>query len=145
MNIKITSHFIFILCLLLFSCSSSGEKNTKSDSPLAGTKWVLKVLNDKKVSPPDSTKSPFIILSKDDSKLNGNGGCNTIFSSYTLDGDKLKFGPIASTEMYCDQMETETEFTKALSNIVRYKINGTNLTLYNSDKVAAKLEAANRN
>lgn len=141
MNNKITLPLIFIFCTLILSCSSSGEKNTKSDSPLTGTKWVLKVLNDKNISPPDSTKAPFIILSKVDSKLNGNGGCNTIFSTYTLDGDKLKFGVIASTEMYCDQMEPETEFTKALSNIVRYKINGTNLNLYNSDKVAAKLEA----
>lgn len=125
----------------MLSCSSGDEKNMKSDTSLTDTKWVLKVLNDKIISPADTSKAPYIIFSKKESRLNGKGGCNTIFSSYALVGDKLTFGPIASTEMYCDQMETETEFLKTLSRIVRYRINGTILNLYNSEKIAAKLEA----
>ena len=40
--------------------------------------------------------------------------------TYRLDGEKLKFGPLATTRMACPAMETETASRKALEATTRY-------------------------
>jgi len=54
----------------------------------------------------------------------GNGGCNHWFASYTLDGDKLSFGPVGSTRKACAPalMEQEQRFFKALQTVERWDI-----------------------
>ncbi len=126
---------------MLFSCSSSNEQPSTPNASLTNTRWVLRALNDKKVFTPESGKEAYISLTKLDKRLSGNGGCNTMFSTYTLDGNNIKFGVIASTEMYCAQMETETAFLKALEKVVKYRIKGDTLYLYDSVGMIAKLEA----
>lgn len=44
-----------------------------------------------------------------DGRLTGHTSCNTLRASYTLDGDALKIGPIATTRMACGQRELEQE------------------------------------
>ncbi len=63
------------------------------------------------------------------------------------DGSNLKFGPVASTEMFCqDRMDTESAFFKALGNTRTFKISGDNLFLSDSAKtVVAKFEVVYMN
>lgn len=143
MNNKLILSVFILLSLALISCSSSKEEapNT-SKASLTNTRWVLRVLNDKKIFTPEKGKEAFISLSKDGNKANGVGSCNNFFTTYTLSGKNLSFGPVASTEMFCQNgMETETAFFKALSNTRTYKISGNYLYLSDSLKVIAKLEA----
>ena len=139
----LTISFILLLSSSLFSCSSSKEESPSvSNASLTNTRWVLRVLNDKKIFTPEKGKEAFITLSKDGNKANGVGGCNNFFTTYTLSGKNLSFGPVASTEMFCEgQMDTETAFFKAISNTKTYRINGNYLYLSDSSKVTAKLEA----
>ena len=44
-----------------------------------------------------------------DGRLAGHTSCNTLRASYTLVGDALKIGPIATTRMACGQRELEQE------------------------------------
>ena len=47
--------------------------------------------------------------------MTGYGGCNNIFSDYVAKDEKISFGPIASTRMYCEGlMELEGSFMRAL-------------------------------
>ncbi len=48
--------------------------------------------------------------------VSGNSGCNTYTGGYTLDGDQVTIGPLASTMMACEQaiMDQETQFLTAL-------------------------------
>ena len=134
---------ILFLSTSLFSCTSSKEESPSvPNASLTNTRWVLRVLNDKKIFTPEKGKEAFISLSKDGNKANGVGSCNNFFTTYTLSGKDLSFGPVASTEMFCQNgMETETAFFKAISNTKTYKISGNYLFLSDSAKVIAKLEA----
>jgi heat shock protein HslJ len=51
-----------------------------------------------------------------DGMLTGHTSCNTLRASYTLEGDKLKIGPIITTRMACAQplMEQEDRVLSAL-------------------------------
>lgn len=44
-----------------------------------------------------------------DGRLAGHTSCNTLRATYTLDGDALKIGPIATTRMACAEREREQE------------------------------------
>ena len=51
-----------------------------------------------------------------DGALSGHGSCNTLRGSFTLDGDKIRFGPIVTTRMACGPgaMEQEDRVLSAL-------------------------------
>ncbi len=138
---------ILITSVIILSCSSSDEKPMPPKASLTNTRWVLRVLNDKKIFTPEGGKEIFLTLNKDGNKANGTGGCNNFFSTFTLNGSSLKFGPVASTEMFCqDKMETESAFFKALEKTRTYKISGDNLFLSDSAKtVVAKFEVVYMN
>lgn len=48
----------------------------------------------------------------EDGRAYGNAGCNHWFAPYTLDGEKLSFGPVGSTRKQCAPalMEQEKRF-----------------------------------
>jgi heat shock protein HslJ len=63
-------------------------------------------------------------------RLSGFAGCNNFSGSYTLAGDQLKIGPVASTQMACPEpgSSIETTFHKALSGTLRYAVDGDHMT-----------------
>ena len=64
-----------------------------------------------------------LTLAEDD-RAYGNAGCNHWFAPYTLDGEKLSFGPVGSTRKQCAPalMEQEKRFLKALETVQRWDI-----------------------
>lgn len=60
----------------------------------------------------------------EDGRAYGNAGCNHWFAPYTLDGEKLSFGPVGSTRKQCAPalMEQEKRFLKALETVQRWDI-----------------------
>jgi len=118
------------------SCSSTNVST--SNTSLDDTKWILRTLNNKKIFIPESSKEVYIEFKSVDSKINGYGGCNTFFGTYTKTKNKLIFGPIAKTEMFCEAlMDLENNFVSALSKTVRYKIRGNVLELYDVNNLLA--------
>ena len=59
-----------------------------------------------------------------DGKLVGNGGCNSIMSSYTLEANTLKLGVPASTRKVCPDalMEQEDRVLSALERAVAARV-----------------------
>lgn len=134
---------VTIACITYVSCSSSGQTNSVSNSSFDNTRWVLRVLNGMKVYTPEGGNEAFMNFVKDKSSIRGNGGCNNFFGTYVKEGKTLKIGPVARTEMYCENtMKTEDGFMKALESARTYKIKGVNLYLYDSlNNNTAKFEA----
>lgn len=60
-----------------------------------------------------------------DGKISGRSGCNSISGDYKVQGNKLSFGPIASTMMACEQpfMQIEEGFLAAISTADTFSIN----------------------
>ncbi len=69
--------------------------------------------------------------------MSGSAGCNNYFASYTLDGNKVTFGPAGATKMYCETpeglMQQETAFLTAIEQAVSYRVEGRMLTFYNAE------------
>lgn len=54
---------------------------------------------------PDVRGEPSLVL-EDDGSLSGSDGCNRLFGDYTVDGDRVEFGVIGSTMMFCEGVDT---------------------------------------
>lgn len=78
-----------------------------------------------------------------DGTLSGNGGCNNYSGPYTVDGDKIKIGPLASTMMACTDpdgiMEQEAQYLSALQMAETYQVEGKVLELRRSDQTLVAL------
>ncbi|HNF49270.1 MAG TPA: DUF4377 domain-containing protein [Chitinophagales bacterium] len=74
-----------------------------------------------------------ITFTQKDNAFNGNASCNNIMGNYTLSGNNLKFGTIASTRKMCEHMELESKMIKTLEKTTRYKITGCHLYLFEQD------------
>ena len=95
--------------------------------------WRLIEINGKPVKMDElSGREPFIILKKEDNRVNANGGCNTLTGSYEISQmNRIKFSQMASTMMACMNMEIETELKKVLETADNYTLSadGRNLSL----------------
>jgi heat shock protein HslJ len=67
---------------------------------------------------------------KADSAFTGRGGCNNMDGKFSVKGSSIKFGPIISTKMACDNMDKENAFFTLLENrISEYTFKGDELLL----------------
>ncbi|MEA3479372.1 MAG: META domain-containing protein, partial [Bacteroidota bacterium] len=125
--------------IMLRSLARKSAHLTQGNVNLANTHWKLVKLNDKPVQTGLDEKELFIHLLEEESRVSGYSGCNNFSGGYELEKDKIKFGMLMSTKKMCiDAMDQEQEFLKALSETVRYAIEGEKLYLYNrEDKVVA--------
>jgi heat shock protein HslJ len=76
-----------------------------------------------------------ITLSFEKGGVSGNGGCNTFRGGYTVDGQSVKIGPLASTRMACPDpaMRQEREFLAALESAVKWSVEGDTLDMHRED------------
>ena len=94
---------------------------------LLGT-WRAVELGGKAVA----AERPAFIEFTAENRASGSFGCNRFNGPYQLDGDKVKFGPLASTMMACQAMQIETDFRMALDATASWQVSQNNLTLRDS-------------
>jgi putative lipoprotein len=129
-----------VAILLVAGCTDSGQSG---HTPLLGTTWNLVELNNIKIKHP-GPQVPHLRFEAD--KVTGNDGCNNFFGDYTLDGNSLKFGMLASTRMACQQInDLDIEFNKAMSVTTGYRISGEKLELFEEEILLASFLAAEQN
>jgi copper homeostasis protein (lipoprotein) len=103
---------------------------------LAGTTWLLTSLGGQPVVVTDPQRQPSLVLDEAANRLTGSGGCNRIMGGYQLDGDQIRFLQVASTRMACpDGLDTEVAFTKALAQVVSWRILGRRLEFYDASGI----------
>ena len=118
--------------------------NVLVDSPLRGTYWKLVRLGDNPVAAATNRREPHLIFAADALRVAGSDGCNRMTGSLELDGDRLRFGRMASTQMACvDNNDQQTRFfSEALKHVERYRIRGSHLELLDeTGAVRARFEA----
>ncbi|MBE8722352.1 META domain-containing protein [Sphingobacterium pedocola] len=77
-------------------------------------------------------KKPTITFDTATNKVSGNSSCNSYSGAVTLDGNAIKFGPLASTKMACPG-NGESTFFQTLDKVNTYSINENTLTFIMGD------------
>lgn len=119
------------LLALLAALAVAGCGGEAADEPdpetLTGTPWLLVPGGDEW----QGASLPSVEFSADDGQATGSGGCNRFGGSYSVDGDALGIGEIASTQMACEPavMEAEQRFLAALAAVERWAVASGRLTL----------------
>lgn len=76
---------------------------------------------------------------KEDGSVSGHGGCNRFAGKAEIDGDRLKFGPLASTRMACldVEMDQEQKYFEALGKVASFRIDEQQRKLFLQDESGA--------
>ena len=96
---------------------------------LQGATWQLKEMPGPQSAALGQLTRP-VTVRFESGRLSGFAGCNNFSGSYALDGDQLKIGPVASTQMACPEpgSSIENAFHAALSGSLRYAVDGDDLS-----------------
>jgi heat shock protein HslJ len=116
---------------------------------LVGPVWELLAYNNGKQAIVSALAGARVTLElRDDGTLGGFDGCNRFMSGFTLEGDRLTIGPIATTRMACRGPEGVGEqaaaFAAALGTVTGYRIEGDELTLLSAEGTPAARFRADR-
>jgi putative lipoprotein len=71
-------------------------------------------------------------------RVSGKSGCNRYFGVWTMEGDRLRIGPLAGTKMYCSEpiMLLERAFLEALGGAAATRHDGDRLLFIGGDGTA---------
>ncbi len=112
--------------LLLAACGPSTQSNP-ANNPLAGAVWTAETISGE----PVLAATPATLELTQDGQVSGQSGCNGYFGSATLDGERISFNQLASTNMACPepQMQQEGRYHAALAEVQTYSLDGDTLSL----------------
>ena len=98
---------------------------------LAYTAWTLVELDGKPVEIAADELAPSLVLDLEEARVTGSGGVNRLMGQFTLSGDELRFGPLATTRMAGpdEAMQREAALLAALARVTSYALDGRTLTL----------------
>lgn len=125
-----------IAAAFIVSCSSThnpvlsnAEASFKKPPSLTGTEWLLTDFPGTTVVV--TSKTSFSVL--ESGRAAGNASCNRFTGAVEINGNTIKFGPVASTRMACaDEALTtqETQFLKFLNAANRFEMRNPYLLLF---------------
>ena len=133
----------YLLILLMINLVASGCAARPSAS-LVGT-WKLTAYGPKETPTPAVTGAEATLTFDNKGGVTGNGGCNSLGGTYTVNEDQITFSDVVSTLMACDdsRMAQEGAVTQVLSGTAKYEIKANTLTLTNNDMVLIFTSASN--
>ncbi len=109
---------------------------------LVGTTWRLAEVDGKPMALGQDGKAATMELTIEGKRVSGFAGCNRMSGTYRLQGDSLRFGPLALTRMACKKgMDIEREFVAALEGTRAYRLSPDGLELLGESGTIARLEA----
>jgi heat shock protein HslJ len=119
----------------------SKEKNNNMESQMGNAphgKYILSaLLMDGKLENV-SAKAYEVEFNNEDKQLNTKI-CNNIGGKYTIDGQKISFGPMRSTRMMCPDMSYESALSKAFTEIDNLSYDRAKLHLKKGDQILVTL------
>lgn len=126
-------YILIIAATVFYGCASSRQLPEKQIIPLKNTRWEIFSINKNIID----SSSIYIIL-KENGKLIGNAGCNSMGGLYIEEGTSIIFSQIISTKMYCSKIEQENLFLKALPLVDTYFIKNNELIFFSRGKEILK-------
>ena len=89
--------FTLFLSVAFIACTHK----LSPDASWSGRRWVLTEMKGVPVQLSGGRRDAYINFDVVEKKFTGNGGCNQISGSYTLDKKDIHFGEVMSTKMSC--------------------------------------------
>jgi len=112
---------------------------------LLETDWLLREITGESFAAGTDLSRAHIML-QTDGKVSGSNGCNRLMGGFEISGDRLTFGPIASTRRACpgDDMKLEAAFDKMLPQVQRWQLDDGRMLLLGSGGILATFESVDR-
>jgi heat shock protein HslJ len=110
------------------------EDGMAMGADLAGSEWRPSFMSESDLP----AGNHIFVQFKSGGEISGNGGCNRFFGGYTVAGNTIKIGPIASTRKGCPGIiRLEAAFFATLEAAKTFQLDGSTLILF--DAVGTKL------
>ena len=107
--------------------------------PITGLSWVATVYRDGPVDDPQAMTTPAegsTITAEfgADGTLSGSTGCNRYMTTYSITGDAIQIGPVATTKMACEPelQGQEQAYVAALEGSASWTFSGSSFQLLNT-------------
>lgn len=91
-----------------------------------------------------ASSKAYLELNTNEGKFTGNAGCNRMFGSVDVQGQRIAFSGVGTTKMACvdpSATKVETAFVRALAKADRFKVQADRLDLYDRNLIVARLKA----
>lgn len=100
-------------------------------NPLANTNWQVATINVNGLPLPGTNLTAYF---GSDGQVSVNGGCNTYFGPYMVNGNSISIGPLGGSQLLCgDDIDAqESAYLTALQSAASFEISGNQLVLRNS-------------
>lgn len=122
--------------------------STLQPASLVETQWNLTMYNNGKQALVSLVNGTSITANfGQDGNLSGSAGCNNYTAGYEVNGEQMSIGPAASTQKFCGEegvMEQEAAYLMALEKVVRFQIEGEQLTLFDAEGTRYAIYAAGK-
>jgi heat shock protein HslJ len=134
------NYIILLIAVMTSVIAACTHTEQHADQPFLDTTWNLVELEGESIEHP-GPRIPHLRFEPD--KVTGFDGCNNFFGNYTRKGNKLTFGPLASTRMACPQIrEIDMEMNRMMAATTRFRISGNSMEFYQDAKLLASFLAA---
>jgi heat shock protein HslJ len=105
---------------------------------LGGSRWIATMINNGRGGVASLVEETVVTAEfGTDGRVAGSGGCNRFSGEYTLEGDSLAIGPVASTRMACLEPEgvgqQESAYFAALARVASWSFRDDRLQLRAAD------------
>ncbi|WP_299521508.1 META domain-containing protein [Winogradskyella sp.] len=113
------------------------ETKSLNQNSISGD-YIITEMNDKTIT--DAALK--ISFEGNSNNINGFGGCNSFFGTYTLQNNSISFSDIASSKKYCGKElgATETNFFSTLKTSNKIELIDNSLVFYNDNTKVLKAE-----
>ena len=123
--------------LVLMPESGGDALRFERESPprLEGVRWEVTGYNNGRQAVVGPKAGARLTLEFGDGQVSGDSGCNRFHGSFTVQGNALTIGPLATTRMTCDEelMVQEQQFLAALASAATWDIVQGSLDIHRAD------------
>ena len=120
---KFSLCFIFTVCLVASGLQPLRSAENAAAPGIEGVEWTLQEIHGKPSRARERGRQTLNLEARKKQVL-GNGGVNHFFGGYERIGDRLKFGPLACTEMAGPpaDMKAEAAYHAALAEVSHWRM-----------------------
>jgi heat shock protein HslJ len=109
------------LIVFIITIGISCSPKLSPDATWARQRWVVTEMKGVPVQQSGGRRDAFINFNISEKTFNGNGGCNQINGTYTVEKNDIHFLDVISTKMSCEDIAFENTFLDLLRQVDHFE------------------------